>query len=175
MKKLIGIVSLLLAICMMLGSCATSEGGDNTYANFKPEKPDDTELEFWVGDDVSSYDFSDYEMIENDIGFDIYYGKGYSSKDADNYVKYVISSGKVVSIVITDPDVDVWGISTETSKYDFVDYFEFNGYRVEELAYSADEYTYWYSATKGRFSVKYKRGDGDIEIRIVYDIPDDDI
>ena len=171
MKKIILTISLLLSLCLMLGSCSA-------FLSDKPTKPIGSRLDLWVGDDVSNYDFSEHEKVKSDTDLDIYYGKKYHStgtpgtdsyEEPNEYVKYVISSNKVIAIIITDPLVKVWELGSNCDKYDFIEYFESEGYDVDDLAAGDPQYDCRLSATKGRFSVKLKRHNGINEMQIIYD------
>lgn len=143
MKKTVAGVIALLTICLcFLAGCADK----------LPEKPTDTNLEFWIGEDVSNVDFSEYHEVLGWFGAREFYGKGYApaAVDEDNfgadppyYVKYLITAypdysdggSFVTRIEITDPDVTVYGINCESSFDEFDEAMLTHGY---EIMYSAD-------------------------------------
>ena len=51
----------------------------NSPDNSPPPKPSDTNLAFWITQDVSRIDFSHYEEITGWFGARQYYGHGYHS------------------------------------------------------------------------------------------------
>lgn len=145
MKKiaLLFIVILALFLCVFVG-CRNKVS--------VPEKPDGTGLEFWIAEDVSSVDFSNYCEKAGHFGAREYYGKQYAPVGVDEngiaidlpyYVKYLISAypdysdggAYVTRIIITDPNVTVYGISCNSTFEQFDKAMKENGYDVN---YSAD-------------------------------------
>lgn len=114
MKK---ILTVLILTSMVFLSACSSKG---------PEKPSDCALDFWIAENVENIDFSEYEEIYGWFGAREFLGKGYhtiinedgESVKPDHYVSYVItaypdySSGGqyVTEIVITDPNVQMYGL-----------------------------------------------------------------
>lgn len=143
MKKICALLIALLA----LSACVLTGCSDKA-----PEKPVDTELEFWIAEDVSAVDFDEYHEILGWFGAREFYGKGYApaAVDEDNfaidpphYVKYLVTAypdysdgGQYVTrIEITDPSVTVYGINCEIAFDEFDEAMEKHGY---EITYSAD-------------------------------------
>lgn len=143
MKKTVAGVIALLTICLcLLAGCADK----------LPEKPDDADLEFWIAEDVSNVDFSEYYEIIGWFGAREFYGKGYAPAavnednfaiDPRHYVKYLVTAypdysdgGQYVTrIEITDPSVTVYGINCESAFDEFDEAMEKHGY---EVTHSAD-------------------------------------
>lgn len=146
MKKTVAGIIALLTICLcLLAGCA----------NKLPEKPTDTNLDFWIGEDVSNADFSEYHEVLGWFGAREFYGKGYKPIERDDngevfeppypdppyYVKYLVSAypdysdgGQYVTqIKITDPKVDVYGINCESTLDEFNRAMRTHGYEVTIL------------------------------------------
>ena len=103
------------------------------FANRKPARPV-TNLEFWIGDKVNETTFSGYEEKGGLFGGREFYGTGYvptldgdRQVDPEHCVIYTVtaypdySSGKsaVTSIYITDPSVEFYGVSLNSSHKEF--------------------------------------------------------
>ena len=98
-----------------------------------------TTLEFWIGESVTEDDFAGCAKDCRSVNG--YLGKGYLLDKNDelplHYVKYrynnypkIDSLGLgILDIEITDPQVMVYGLTTESSIEDFVDLFEKLGAR----------------------------------------------
>lgn len=142
MKKGLCLILILLLVICVCASCSPS-----IY-----EEPDDMTLEFWIAQDVSSVDFSEYHEIVGWFGARQYYGKGYYPTEVfgENgeihyveptyYVKYLVGAypdesdgGQFVTrIDITDPDVTVYGISCNSSFEEFETAMEKLGCEITE-------------------------------------------
>ncbi len=104
MKK---IFILLLSALILFTSCSASRVTD---------KPEDSELDFWITENVGGVDFSEYTENPGWFGAREYYGKGYSLED-EEYVSYLItaypdhsSGGSFVTVItVTDPDIAIVG------------------------------------------------------------------
>ena len=98
-----------------------------------------TTLEFWIGESVTEDDFSGYARDRRSMNG--YLGEGYELDENDelplHYVKYeydnypkIDSPGHgIMYIEITDPQVMIYGLTTESSIEEFVDLFEKLGAR----------------------------------------------
>ena len=139
-------------------------------ADYVLPRPDPMNLDFWLTEDVSGADQSVYEYHPGFGGYTLY-GKGYvSKKDADGavleepdpYVEYNISGYPdvldeyvVTLIFITDPAVEVYGLTVDTP----VDEFE----RImTDLGFSRVE-----TDVQGRYT--YKRGKTEVTLFRQYD------
>ncbi len=88
-------IALILVITILLVNFSSCSGADTTS-----EMPEDTNLEFWITQDVSETDFSVYYEIVGWFGARQYYGSGYlpatdedgNEVDPDYYVKYMITA-----------------------------------------------------------------------------------
>lgn len=112
-----------------------------------PEKPE-TNLEFWIAENVDNFDFSGYRERPGMFGGREYYGSGYApEKDSDGNltdpaecVVYTVtaypdySSGKdhVTGITVTDPNVNVYGLTVDSSPDEIRAAMERSGFRQIE-------------------------------------------
>lgn len=108
---------------------------DNRTENH--ERPNhDTNLEFWIGENVDNVDFSIYQEKYGMFGGHEYYGTGYIPTfdeydqpiDPEHCVLYTVTSypdysdkeQHITSIYITDPNIEFYGINLTAS----FEYFE---------------------------------------------------
>ena len=108
------------------------------------------DLEFWIGENVDGFDFSEYQPKYGIMGGWEYYGKGYvPTLDADgmqidpehcvvytvtNYPDYSSNSRHVTRITITDPAVKVYGLSLSSSFEEIKNTMTAEGFTVTESA-----------------------------------------
>ncbi len=127
------------------------------------EKPE-TDLEFWITENVEKVDFSNYHEKYGLMGGREYYGKGYApttdengeQKDPEHCVIYTItsypdySSGKshITRISITDPEVSVYGVTLASSSEEIKT-------ALTEAGFSVTEKNGGVRGEKGRFSVSF--------------------
>ena len=113
-----------------------------------PERPENTNLEFWIGEDVANVDFSGYDEIHGWFGAREYLGNGYSMiLDGDcqptypqTYVSYLISAfpdesdggSYVTRIEIRDKTVLVYGLTIQSDSEEFEAVFRAMGYGIYE-------------------------------------------
>ncbi len=149
MKKFI--VFLLLPI-ILLTSCS---------ANKVTKRPENTELEFWITEDVGEVDFSNHNV---NYGFGVreYYGLGYEVGD-EEYVSYHITAypdyanggSFVTRIEVTDPNVKIIGgltCKSETNLWNKV--LTERGFENKELSTT---HGVWES---GKFMIRISQNDG---------------
>ena len=136
MKKLIALTLLLCTLALLLSSC-----GDN-----KIEKPEDTNLEYWLFD---TPDMSDYtEIFSNHPSKESFLAKGYEAiidekgrlREPDKAVVYDIQmypyadlnygSKRVSCITITDPSIYVWGLNIYSTREEIIKTLEEVGYKI---------------------------------------------
>lgn len=148
-----------------------------------PERPEDTNLEFWITQDVAGYDFSEYEEELGWFGCRVYYGKGYHPTeiregcdsymvDPEHCVKYTVGSypdeadreSFITRIEITDPNVTVYGLTCESSCEEFREAFRRMGFSVS--------YNDWgdCSASFGKVHFRLHKSYGKPELRIVVEV-----
>ncbi len=138
------------------------------------EKPE-TNLEFWIAENVDNVDFSKYNFF-NVAGARGYYGTGYipiydkdhGVIDPEFYVQYTVtgypdvmdSTQHITTIKIKDPKVHVYGLTVESSFEEFEHIMEQNGFEVTRIAEVAG------IAKKGRFSIQLSTVVKTIHIRV---------
>ena len=125
-----------------------------------------TNLEFWIGDKVEFSDFSDYESKDGLMGGYQYYGKGYvptldehnQQVDPEHCVVYTITNYPDYSspnlhisrIEITDPEIELYGITINSTPDDFKSAMSKNGFSVTERFFRDGK---CYYGKKGRFTI----------------------
>lgn len=137
-----------------------------------PSAPASDDLEFYITQNVGNVDFSDYAEIYGWFGAREFLGKGYETVPVDgstpvhpeHYVSYVIGAypdesdgGQFVTmIVITDPQVEYYNLTVNSSAEAFRETLEGLGYTVKISINSNGEI---FSAEKGNLSVYLYRGE----------------
>lgn len=101
----------------------------------------ETTLEFWIGETVTESDYDGHAIV-----YDGFLGEGYTedvlgvSIKTERYVHYTVrnypkvDSKKmgIVQIEVTDPEVKIYGLTTESSLDDFAAVFEALGAKVDQ-------------------------------------------
>ena len=139
MKKMMFAITLSLFILLI--SCSYAE---------REIKPEDTNLEFWITEDVSNFDFSSYQPKYGMFGGSMYYGTGYvptydednNQVDPERYVIYTVtnypdysSKGQAITgIEIKDPDIHFYGLSSSSTDEEITNILSSYGYEKEENA-----------------------------------------
>lgn len=115
------LLSVLMLSILVLSSCSNSIFLD---------RPEDTILEFWITQKVSSDDFKGYEYLPGWFGAEEYLDSRYNSvlvnemaRAPDIHVTYVVTNypdysspdTHVTRIHITDPAITVYGISLDSN------------------------------------------------------------
>ena len=129
-------------------------------------KPSDTNLEFWIQEDVREVDFVSYEEKIGYFGATAYYGKNIAKGSTSEiepsvYVLYVLTAypdyadgGQYVThITIKDPTIHFYDLSLSSSAHDFEEKM-----KAMDFTYTQDE-AYGFSAKKERVTITYKPGD----------------
>lgn len=127
-------------------------------------KPD-TNLEFWIAENVDNVDISKYEQKPGMFGGHQFYGTGYApAKDEDgnnvdpehcvvytatSYPDYSDQQVHITGIVITDPEIYFYGLSIGASFEEFESVMAANGFAVTK---ESDDRFY---AEKGRFAIRF--------------------
>ena len=107
-----------------------------------------TNLEFWIGQKVEREDFSNYQQKYGLSGGYEYYGKGYTPTldeyenqvDPEHCVIYMIQSYPdvvspnhyVTNILITDPEIELYGINVNSTVEEFKKAMKKKGFRVQD-------------------------------------------
>ncbi len=130
----------LFTAALLLAACS---GGPKAVS-----MPPDTDLEFWVTEDVSDVDFSGYEEVTGWMGARQFYGSGYHHplrddgypmpEDPPACVKYLVTAWPdyadggvfVTEIEVTDPAVRLCGLTTGATPEEFWQTFSGLGWRV---------------------------------------------
>lgn len=114
MKKAIVLLTVLVCLLSLIGCSAQTPK--------KPEKPE-TDLEFWIAENVDDFDFSGWEERYGIMGGREYYGSGYVPTKDENgeqidpaecviytvtsYPDYSDKEQHITRITITDPTVKI--------------------------------------------------------------------
>ena len=110
------------------------------------EKPKDTDLEFWITENVESVDWTGHEEIAGWFGAKEYLGRGYKkasespggNQHPEYYVSYILTAWPdyadggwyVTRIAVTDPAVRVCGLTVNSTYEEFKTTFEALGFLV---------------------------------------------
>ena len=128
--KLIALMLLLCTVTLMFSSCTRD----------KIDKPADTNLEYWLLDRPKKEDLTL-------VGENMYLSKNYqpiinedgSLSAPEEYVAYSfhkypfnkIGIERILKIVITDPNVSVWGLTINSTKEEIVEVFSKMGFYID--------------------------------------------
>ena len=120
----------------------STDNQDKSYVLPRPE----TNLEFWIGENVDNVDFSNYQENPDIMGGRLYYGTGYVPTfdehgqpiDPEHCVLYTVTSfpdyadeaQHVTDIRITDPSVEFYGISLNSTFEEFEAVMKAQGFTV---------------------------------------------
>lgn len=134
MKKLFALLFVLMLVFSLCACDDFQSPDENQTKNNDLPKPD-TNLEFWIGENVDNVDFSKYQEKYGLVGGREYYGTGYAPTldeyqrqiDPEHCVIYTVTSypdysdeeQHITDIYITDPDIEFYGISLNSSFEDF--------------------------------------------------------
>lgn len=145
------------------------------FANRKPSRPD-TSLEFWIGDRVDDSTFSGYQEKGGLFGGREFYGTGYvptfdedgMTVDPEHCVIYTVtaypdySSNKryITGITITDPAVEFYGISLNSSHKEFEELMKKQGFKITDTNYNH------HTAKKGKYSVIFSKDCIRIKVKV---------
>lgn len=108
----------------------------------------DTNLEFWIAENVDGVDFSAYQEKYGLMGGRAYYGRGYAPLtgpngeqiDPEHYVLYTVTSypdyassrQHVTRIDITDPAIGFYGVTLRSSAEEIDAAMKQHGFRVQQ-------------------------------------------
>ncbi len=164
MKKLICFISLII-LSISFTSCIAV-----------PLEEPKHNLEFWIGENVDNFNFSTYQKKYGIMGGVEYYGTDYvptydeynEQIDPKYCVIYTITSypdysskaKHITGIYITDPSIELYGLSLNSSKEEVKSTFEKMGFSIEELGDKVIK------ATKNRYIFSF----ANTEIRIRFDV-----
>lgn len=125
-----------------------------------PSKPSDTELEFWIVENVDGINWAGHDIPYGMFGGEAYLGKNYPLELSDEgaqipkeFVIYTVTSWPdysdnseyITEIEITDPAISVYGLTINSSFTEFDNTFHKQGYRID-----IEKNEYWenHQATK---------------------------
>ncbi|MBQ9117084.1 MAG: hypothetical protein IJY04_08665 [Clostridia bacterium] len=117
------------------------------------KKPADTDLELWITEDVTDFDFSGFHYVPGWMGAEEYLGSKYAPEGTteegmlilpEQCVTYIITSypdyssrsQHVTGIEITDPTVSFFGITMESSDEEIIAAMTKNGYKQNTEKYA---------------------------------------
>ena len=131
-----------------------------------PPTPSNTNLEFWIAENVDQVDFSKFHEKYGMFGGNEYYGTGYvptrdehgQQVDPKHYVLYTVTSypdyadkeQHITHIYITDPNVEFYGISLNSSFDEFTELIRQQGFEITEsndIAVKAEMGSVWVTFT----------------------------
>lgn len=157
-KKIKIIVSALVLVFIVIGLFL--------FANRKPSRPV-TNLEFWIGENVDEVDFSGFQEKYGLFGGREYYGTGYvptfdedgMTIDPEHCVIYTVTSypdyssneQHITGITITDPAIEFYGISLNSSHKEFERLIKKQGFKITNTGVSN------HTAEKGKYSVIFTK------------------
>lgn len=161
------------------------ENARNDKENAKPipneELPKASQnLEFWIGENVNNVDFSGYTRRIGLMGGDEYYGTGYiptedehgEQEDPEHCVIYTVTAYPdyssmtchITRITITDPNIDVYGLTLSSDKQEIRDKLIAEGFDVVgsdfEIVGKKGNYTFRFSDDAIRIHVEVTNENG---------------
>ena len=142
MKKLLALALAVVALLCCLVGCNQDDIDDFS------QPP--SNLEFWIAENVDDVDFSKYQIKYGMMGGTEYYGTGYVPTIDENgqqvdpehcvlftvtsYPDYSSKSQHITYISITDPSIEVYGLTINSTQEEILYQMEEkNGYVIEEL------------------------------------------
>ena len=164
MKKLF---TLLLVLILIFSLCACDNSqlphDDNQQLQNNDLTKPVTNLEFWIAENVDNIDFSKYQERYGMFGGHEYYGTGYvptideyrQQVDPEHCVIYTVTSypdysdkeQHITGIYITDPKIELYEITLDSSFEDFEYFIQKQGF---EITSSNENHR---TAEKGKFSI----------------------
>ena len=164
MKK---IFALILVLILIVSMCACNNAqlpnDDNKQSQNNDLYQPVTHLEFWIAENVDNVDFSKYQIKYGMMGGTEYYGSGYvptvdeygQQVDPEHCVIYTVTSypdyankeQHITHIYITDPNIEFYGITLNSSFEAFEYYIQKQGF---EITHSNENCRI---AEKGKYSI----------------------
>lgn len=153
MKRLTVFIAAALAACFLFAACS----GNDKAAQIALEEAlkTETDLEFFILDDVANADFSAFQEIYGVFGASQYAPKRYgiSSEGSipqeipEHCVLFTVSAWPdhadggafVTDITITDPKVRLFGLTVDSTAEEFIEKCELLGYKKAEKQSEADQ------------------------------------
>lgn len=138
-------------------------------------KKPETNLEFWIGENVDDIDFSKYLQKYGMFGGDEYYGSGYfpiidennEQRDPDVFVLYTVTAFPdyssshlhVTSITITDPEIYFYDLSLTSTKEEISN-------KMESLGFSLERMNDVLIARKGKYTFRFSENEIYIRVKV---------
>ena len=160
MKKMVAYVMALVFMVSLVG-CTNGTSSNNDLS--QPI----TNLEFWITENVDDVDFSKYQEKYGMFGGREYYGTGYvpsvdgsgQQVDPEHCVLYTVTSypdysdeeQHITGIFISDPKIEFYGITLDSSFEDFEYYIKLQGFEIthsNETSRTAEKGTVWITFTE---------------------------
>ena len=158
----------LIVSSLCLLSCTTEKPNDDINDLSQPK----TNLEFWIAQNVDNVDWSKYQEKYGIMGGREFYGTGYTPTldewgqqvDPEHCVIYTVTSypdysdkaQHITSIYITDPAIEVYGLTVNSTFDEFEPVVKGEGFVIS----GSNEH--YMLAEKGKFSISITK----TEIRI---------
>lgn len=154
MKRLSVFIAFVLAACFLFAACS----GNDKAAQIALEEAlkTETDLEFFILDDVADADFSAFQEIYGGFGASQYAPKRYGISESGiiseqqipgQCVLYTVSAWPdhadggafVTDITVTDPKVRLFGLTVDSTAEEFIKKCELLGYKKAERQSEADQ------------------------------------
>ena len=167
MKKIVALILLLCTVTLMFSSCGSE----------KIEKPEDTNLEYWLLDKPNKKEWTQLTYLER--ATDQYLAQGYEAvvdengdvRRPESCVVYYIQNypladfgiaKRISRIEITDPNVYIWGLTLNSDREEIEATLRNNGFIVTSSDHMG------VTGDNGRYRVTVRFEDG---IYIHYETP----
>ena len=144
MKRLFAFIIAALAVCSLFVACKNGNAATARIA-FEEALKTDTDLEFFILDDVMNADFSDFQELYGVFGAREYAPKRYGIPDAnpdlqqipEQCVVFKVSAWPdhadggafVTDITVTDPKVRLFGLTIDSTAEEFIEKCKPLGYK----------------------------------------------
>ena len=174
MKKTLSLVLALITLLFCLVGCNNDDIDDFSQPT--------SNLEFWIAENVDDVDFSKYQIKYGMMGGTEYYGTGYvptideEGQQVDpehcvlftvtSYPDYSSKSQHITYISITDPAIEVFGLTINSTQEEILYQMEEkSGYAIEKLGGNTlvarkGDYTFSFSPNKITIRVNVTNKEG---------------
>ena len=145
------------------------------FANRMPDRPV-TNLEFWIADCVDEVDFSDFQEKYGLFGGREFYGTGYVPAQDENgrqidpahcviykvtsFPDYSIEKSHITEIYITNPSIEFYGISLNSSHKEFETLKKKQGFKITDTNYNH------HTAQRGKYTVIFTKDSIRIKVQV---------
>ena len=165
-------ITILLAAILCFSGCSTEKPNDDINDLSQPL----TNLEFWIAQNVDNVDWSKYQEKYGLMGGREFYGTGYTPTwdewgqqvDPEHCVIYTVTSypdysdkaQHITSIYITDPAIEVYGLTVNSTFDEFESVVNGEGFVIS----GSNEH--YIKAEKGKFSISITKKDITIRVNV---------